>query len=103
MPDNRNVSLGPLPHKEPEYGAKQLEVSRAMLEAWNWLEREGMLIHDPQQPAPSYVIFRRGEELIIQTGSLSFALLRIHGVDGSEPSSATSYGGLSVCDVDEGQ
>jgi hypothetical protein len=66
MLENRNVGLGQLPHKEPEYGARQPEVTQAMMEAWNWLEREGMLIHDPQQPAPWFVISRRGEELIKQ-------------------------------------
>jgi hypothetical protein len=66
MMGNRNVGLGPLPFKEPEYGAKQPEVTRALLEAWNWLEREGMLMHDAQQPATWYVITRQGEELIKQ-------------------------------------
>lgn len=66
MMENRNVGLGPLPFKEPAYGAKQPEVIRALLEAWNWLEREGMLMRDPQQPAAWYVITRRGEELIKQ-------------------------------------
>lgn len=66
MLENRNVGLGTLPHKEQEYGAKTPEVLRAMLEAWNWLEREGMLIRDPQQPADWFTISRRGEELIKQ-------------------------------------
>lgn len=39
MLENRNVGLGPLP-KEPEYGAPQPEVTKAMMEAWNWLERQ---------------------------------------------------------------
>jgi hypothetical protein len=64
MLENRNVGLGPLPRKEPEYGARQPEVTRAILEAWNWLEREGMLMRDAQQPAAWYVITRQGEELI---------------------------------------
>jgi hypothetical protein len=46
MLENRNVGLGPLPRKEPEYGARQPGVTRAILEAWNWLEREGMLMRD---------------------------------------------------------
>src|SRR5258708_5174377 len=50
MLENRNVGLGPLPYKEPEYGARTPEVVRALMEAWNWLEREGMLIRDSQQP-----------------------------------------------------
>lgn len=66
MMENRSAGLGTLPSKDPEYGPKQPEVIRALLEAWNWLEREGMLMHDPQQPAAWYVITRHGEELIKQ-------------------------------------
>jgi hypothetical protein len=68
MLENRNVGLGTLPHQEPEYGPKQSEVIQALMEAWNWLEREGMLIRDPQQPGPWFVISRRGEELLKQSG-----------------------------------
>jgi hypothetical protein len=42
--------FGPARRNEPEYGAKQSEVTRRMLEAWNWLEREGLLMHNPDQP-----------------------------------------------------
>ena len=63
MLENRNVGLGPLPDK-PEYGARQPEVTRAVMEAWNWLEKEGILIRDPQQSAEWYSISRKGEELI---------------------------------------
>jgi len=52
--------------QRPEYGDKQPEVNRALLEAWNWLEREGILIRDPRQPAPWFTISRRGEELLTQ-------------------------------------
>jgi hypothetical protein len=38
MLENRNVGLGPL-HQEPEYGTRQPEVTKRMMEAWNWLER----------------------------------------------------------------
>jgi hypothetical protein len=41
MMERRNIGLGPLPSNEPEYGDRQPEVTRAMREAWNWLEREG--------------------------------------------------------------
>jgi hypothetical protein len=68
MLENRNVGLGTLPHQEPEYGPKQSEVIQALMEAWNWLEREGMLIRDPEQPGPWFVISRRGEELLKQSG-----------------------------------
>jgi hypothetical protein len=63
MLESRNVGLGPLPHKEPEYGARQPEITKALVEAWNWLEREGLLIRDSQQPADWFVISRRGEEI----------------------------------------
>jgi len=66
MMENRNVGLGPLPFKELEYRARQPEIIRALLEAWNWLECEGMLMRDAQQPAAWYAITCRGEELIKQ-------------------------------------
>jgi hypothetical protein len=60
-------TLSPTGHgQKPEYGDKQTEVNRALLEAWNWLEREGILIRDPKQPAPWFTISRRGEELLTQ-------------------------------------
>ena len=46
MLENRNVGLGPLP-PAPEYGAGQPAVTRRVMEAWNWLERQGLLIADP--------------------------------------------------------
>lgn len=61
--ENRNVGLGPLP-KEPEYGARQPEVTKRMMEAWNWLERQGLLIHNDQQPADWFTISSDGEELL---------------------------------------
>jgi hypothetical protein len=67
MLENQNVGLGPLP-KEPEYGARQPEVTQAMMEAWNWLEREGMLIRNPQQPSGEwFTISRSGEKLLQQS------------------------------------
>jgi hypothetical protein len=66
MLENRNVGLGPLPHTEPEYGAKQSAVVNALIEAWNWLEREGLLIRDHQQPSNWFVISRRGDEMLKQ-------------------------------------
>jgi hypothetical protein len=34
------------------------------MEAWNWLEREGMLIRDPRLPADRFSISRGGEQLL---------------------------------------
>ncbi|HEX4769884.1 MAG TPA: hypothetical protein VH351_03570 [Bryobacteraceae bacterium] len=56
MLENRNVGLGPLP-SEPEYGTRQPEVTERMMEAWNLLEREGLLIRNDQQPAGDWFVF----------------------------------------------
>lgn len=63
MLENRNVGLGPLP-KEPEYGTRQPQVTDRMMEAWNWLERQGMLIHNDQQTSDWFTISRDGEKLL---------------------------------------
>src|SRR5258706_12737265 len=60
MLENRNVGLGPLP-KEPEYGTRQPEVTKRMMEAWNWLERQGLLIRNDQQTADWFTISSDGE------------------------------------------
>jgi hypothetical protein len=65
MLENRNVGLGPLP-KEPEYGTRQPEVTNRMMEAWNWLERQGLLIHNDQQVADWFTISSDAEEYLDQ-------------------------------------
>ena len=40
MLENRNAGLGPIPPGY-DFGAKQPEVTRRVMEAWNWLERQG--------------------------------------------------------------
>jgi hypothetical protein len=62
--ERRNVGLGPLPGKEPEYGAKQPAVTRAFVEAWDWLVRDGLLIRNHAQPAEWYLISRKGESFL---------------------------------------
>ncbi len=63
MMARRNV--GSMPGHEPEYGTRQPEVTRAMREAWNWLEREGYLMRTPGQTAPDWFsLTRSGEELL---------------------------------------
>src|ERR1022692_2756592 len=61
MLENRNVGLGPLP-KEPEYGPRQPDVTKRMMESWNWLERQGLLIRNDQQVADWFIISSDGEE-----------------------------------------
>ncbi len=64
MLENRNVGLGPLP-PAPEYSERQPEVTRRMMEAWNWLEREGVLMHNPNQPHPDWFLMTSaGEDLL---------------------------------------
>jgi hypothetical protein len=75
MLEGRSVGLGSLPQKQPEYGSKRSEVVRAALEAWNWLERDGILIRDRNQPAPWFRISRRGEDLLSE-GDPSGAVIR---------------------------
>jgi hypothetical protein len=62
--ERRNIGLGPLPSKEPEYGAKQPAVSQAFVEAWDWLVRDGLLIRNHQQLAEWYLISRKGEKFL---------------------------------------
>ncbi len=63
MLENRNVGLGPLP-KEAEYGIRQPEVTKRMMEAWNWLERQGVLIRNDEQTADWFIISTDGERLL---------------------------------------
>jgi hypothetical protein len=65
MLENRNVGLGPLP-REPEYGIRQPDVTKRMMEAWNWLERQGLLIHNDEQVDDWFTISSAGEENIAQ-------------------------------------
>lgn len=65
MLENRPVGLGPLP-KEPEYGTRQPEVTKRMMEAWNWLERQGLLIQNDQQVADWFTISSDGEKYLDQ-------------------------------------
>jgi pyrimidine deaminase RibD-like protein len=58
--ENRNVGLGPLP-KEPEYGIRQPEVTKRIMEAWSWLERQGLLIRNDGQTADWLIISSDGE------------------------------------------
>jgi pyrimidine deaminase RibD-like protein len=61
--ENRNVGLGPLP-KEPEYGIRQPEVTKRMMEAWNWLERQGVLIRNDEQTGDWFIVSTDGERLL---------------------------------------
>lgn len=57
--------LGTVRRNEPEYGAKQPEVTRRMQEAWNWLEKEQWLMHNPDLPGGDwFLITSAGEDLL---------------------------------------
>lgn len=63
LENHQGMGLGSMP-KETEYGARQPEVTQAMMEAFNWLEREGHLIRNPDQPTGDwFTISRSGEKL----------------------------------------
>src|SRR4051794_10081143 len=51
------------PFGEPEYGERQPEINRALMEAWAWLVREAFLVRDPVQPLEQYFVSRRGQRL----------------------------------------
>lgn len=63
MLESRNAGLGS-PPPPPEYETRQPEVTRRMMEAWNWLERQGLLMHNDQQAADWFVISSDGEKLL---------------------------------------
>jgi hypothetical protein len=65
MLENHQVGLGPMP-KETEYGTRQPEVTQAMMEAFNWLEREGHLIRNPEQPTGDWFTFSRSGLKLLQ-------------------------------------
>ncbi len=62
MLESKAVGLGTPP--PPEYGVQQPEVTKRMMEAWNWLERQSLLMHTELQVADWFVISREGEELL---------------------------------------
>jgi uncharacterized protein (TIGR02391 family) len=48
----------------PEYPGRQTEVNRALMEAWSWLENEGLLVRDAEQySSPWFFISRRAQQL----------------------------------------
>lgn len=79
MLENRNVGLGPMP-KEPEYGTRQPEVTKRMMEAWNWLERQGLLIHNDEQVAEWFNISSDGEDYLAQEEQSTARSRKSYGV-----------------------
>ena len=62
MLENQNQGLGQRPPGY-DYGAKQVEVTRRVMEAWHWLERQGFLVPHPSTQG-WHVISTEGEELL---------------------------------------
>lgn len=50
-------------NSKPEYGDKQHEVNRALMEAWAWLQSEAFLVRDPAPGPDRFFISRRGKRL----------------------------------------
>lgn len=50
--------------RRPEYATRQTEVSRALMEGWNWLEGQGLLVRDANSPhTASFFLSRRARRL----------------------------------------
>src|SRR6266446_6913386 len=47
----------------PEYGGRQDDVDRALVEAWAWLANQGILVREPSQSAAWFFVSRRGKTL----------------------------------------
>jgi len=53
--------------RHPIYDMRQAEVRKVLLEAWAWLEREGLLVREIGTSASSFFLSRRAKEL--ETGA----------------------------------
>lgn len=61
--------LGPPRRSAPEYGVKQPAVTERMQEAWNWLDKQGFLMHNPGQPSSDwFLITGEGDKLLSKLG-----------------------------------
>jgi uncharacterized protein (TIGR02391 family) len=49
--------------QNPEYPGRQDEVNRALMEAWSWLQREGLIVRDSNQTSEWWFVSRRGQRL----------------------------------------
>lgn len=70
-------SLTP-PRQQPEYGNRQPEVERALLEAWAWLQSAGLLVEKASSTGGLFFISRRGKQLTSRadfTGYLNAQML----------------------------
>jgi len=72
--DGTERGSGPPRRNAPEYGARQPEVTQRMQEAWNWLDKQGVLMHNPSQPGSDwYLITSEGEALLARIALLEEA------------------------------
>jgi hypothetical protein len=61
--------LGQPRRNAPEYGARQPAVTQKMQEAWNWLDKQGFLMHKPDEPSSDwFLITGEGEKLLSKLG-----------------------------------
>jgi hypothetical protein len=92
----RQTGTGPL-RREQDYEDKQPKVIQALMEAWDWLQREGILIREASQPAPWFVISRKGEELLSRANRLE----RLEGLGVDHVKQAVVKGFFSTEEADE--
>jgi hypothetical protein len=63
--------LGPPRRNAPEYGVKQPAVTERMQEAWNWLDKQGLLMHNHGQPSSDwFLITSAGKEFLARIAQL---------------------------------
>jgi uncharacterized protein (TIGR02391 family) len=59
---NQHNLFNTLDH-QPEYPGRQPEVNQALMEAWSWLQGEGFLVRDANQPGDWFFLSRRAQRL----------------------------------------
>jgi hypothetical protein len=60
--DQEAKGSGPL-RKDPEYGDRQRDVRRALMEAWAWLQGEGFLVMEVSSTGNWFIVSRRAQQL----------------------------------------
>jgi predicted nucleotide-binding protein len=58
--------LAPMAGAKAEYGTRQAEVRRAIVEAWDWLVGQGFLSRNPEQPSGAFFLISRAGETLLQ-------------------------------------
>ncbi len=57
---------------KPEYGDKQPQVNRVLMEAWAWLQNAGLLVEKASSTGGWFFISRRGEQITSRDGLAAY-------------------------------